>query len=50
MISLDELQICLSLFFAPKIHLMTPYPKTLTVKKLIKDELFYYKNELLHSS
>jgi hypothetical protein len=35
MMSLGELQISFPLFFVPKIHLMTSYPETLTVKKLI---------------
>jgi hypothetical protein len=36
MMPLDELQISFPLFFVPKIHLMTSYSETLTVKKLIK--------------
>ena len=40
MMSLGELQISFPLFFVPKIHLMTSYPETLTVKKLIKMRFF----------
>jgi hypothetical protein len=41
--SLGELQISFPLFFVPKIHLMTSYPETLTVKKLIKMRFFTIK-------
>jgi hypothetical protein len=35
--------------FVPKIHLMTSYPETLTVKKLIKTRFFTVKNkDILH--
>jgi hypothetical protein len=44
--SLGELQISFPLFFIPKIHQMTSYPETLTVKKLIKMRVFYYKDTL----
>ena len=44
--SLGELQISFPLFFIPKIHQMTSYPETLTVKKLIKMRFFYYKDTL----
>ena len=43
MMSLDELQISFALFFVPKIHLMTSYPETLTVKKLIKMRILTIK-------
>jgi hypothetical protein len=43
MMSLDELQISFPLFFIPKIHLITSYPETLTVKKLIKMRFFTIK-------
>jgi hypothetical protein len=43
MMSLDELQMSFPLFFVPKIHLMTSYPETLTVKKLIKMRFFTIK-------
>ena len=36
----DELQISSPLFFASKIHLVTPYPAISTVKKFIKMKLF----------
>ena len=47
MMSLGELQISFPLFFSPKIHLMTSYPETSTVKKLTKMRFFYYK-DILH--
>ena len=43
MMSLGELQISFPLFFVPKIHLMTSYPETLTVKKFIKMRFFTIK-------
>jgi hypothetical protein len=42
MMSLKELQIRFSLFFAPKIHLITSYPATMTVK-IDQDEVFIVK-------
>jgi hypothetical protein len=51
MMSLDELQISFHLFFVPKVRLMTSYPETLTMKKLIKMSYFtieiYYINFFL---
>jgi hypothetical protein len=41
--SLGELQISFPLFFVPKIHVMTSYLETLTVKKLIKIGFFIIK-------
>ena len=46
MMLLGELQIS----FVPKIHLMTSYPKTLTLKKLIKMEFFIMKIHYISSS
>ena len=43
MMSLGELQDNFPLFFVPKIHQMTSYPETLTVKKLIKMRFFAIK-------
>jgi hypothetical protein len=38
--SLGELQMRFPVFFVPKIHQMTSYRETLTVKKLIKMRFF----------
>jgi hypothetical protein len=43
MMSLGELQISFPLFFVTKIHQMTSYSGTLTVKKLIKMRFFTIK-------
>jgi hypothetical protein len=40
---IGELQISFPLFFVPKIHLMTSYPETSTVKKLMKMWFFTIK-------
>ena len=42
MMSLGELQTSFPLFFVPQIHLMTSYPQTLTVKKLIKMRFLHF--------
>ena len=41
--SLGELQITFPLFFVPKIHLITSYTETLTMKKLTKMRFFTIK-------
>ena len=43
MMSLGELQISFPLFFVPKIHLMTSYLETPTMKNLIKMKFFTIK-------
>jgi hypothetical protein len=40
MTSLDKLQVSFPLFFASKIHLLTSYPESLRVEKLIKVRFF----------
>jgi hypothetical protein len=50
MISLGELQVSFYLFFVPKFHLMTSYPETLTVKRLIKMRFFTIKIYYISSS
>jgi hypothetical protein len=50
MMSLGELQISFPLgLFVPKIHLMTSYLETLTVKKLIKMRFFIIKIHYISS-
>jgi hypothetical protein len=49
MMSSGEFQISFPLFFVPKVHLMTSYPETLTVKKLIKMRYFTIKIHYIFS-